>query len=129
MDNGVQGIQETLEMFSRIDDSGECSYFSIPGNTQEDSGECSTRFGETFQKIPENVIKDFGEYPRGFRGMLLKSPGNGKKNLGNLDFNLFLKILLDFYQILLSNCYKTIETKQLLSNSSKENIFFTATYY
>ena len=86
MDNGVQGIQETLEMFSRIDDSGECSYFSIPGNTQEDSGECSTRFGETFQKIPENVIKDFGEHPRGFRGMLLKSPGNGKKESGESRF-------------------------------------------
>ena len=34
---------------------------SIPGNAQEDSGECSTRFRGMFQKIPGNVEKDSGE--------------------------------------------------------------------
>ena len=42
MGNGMQG---TRGMFTRIsgnllEDSGECSHFSIPGNIREDSGEC-----------------------------------------------------------------------------------------
>ena len=45
MGNRVWGMQETGEMLNRIlgnllEDSGECSHFSIPGNIQEDSGEC-----------------------------------------------------------------------------------------
>ena len=40
--NGMQG---TRGRFTRIpgnllEDSGECSHFSIPGNAREDSGEC-----------------------------------------------------------------------------------------
>ena len=33
----------------------------IPGNVQEDSGECSSRFPGMFGKIPGNVQKDCGE--------------------------------------------------------------------
>ena len=33
----------------------------IPGNVQEDSGECSSRFRGMFGKIPGNVQKDCGE--------------------------------------------------------------------
>ena len=39
------GMQGTQGMFTRfpgnlLQDSGECSYFSITGNAREDSGEC-----------------------------------------------------------------------------------------
>ena len=34
---------------------------SIPGNAQEDSGECSKRFRGMLKKIPGNVRKDSGE--------------------------------------------------------------------
>ena len=54
------------------------------------------------EKIPGNVTKNSGECSRGFRRMLLKIPGN-------LNFDLFLETLLVFYQILLLNCFKTME--------------------
>ena len=43
--NGMRGMQGTRGMLTRIpgnllEDSGECSHFSIPGNIREDSGEC-----------------------------------------------------------------------------------------
>ena len=55
-----------------------------------------------FKKIPGNVQENFGECSRRFQGMFKKIPGN-------LIFNLFLEILLVFYQILLLNCYETME--------------------
>ena len=73
-----------------------------------------------FQRIPGNVIKDFGECSGGFQEMFKQIPGN-------LNFDLVLEIFLVFYQFLLLNCYKTME-KKLLRNSSEENIFFTKTY-
>ena len=51
-----------------------------------------------------------------------------KKIPGDLNFDLLLEILLIFYQILLLKCYETMEKKQFLSNSSKENIFVTTIY-
>ena len=33
----------------------------IPGNVQEDSGECSKKFQGMFKKIPGNGQEDFGE--------------------------------------------------------------------
>ena len=66
-----------------LENSGECSYFSIPGNAREDSGECSRRFRECserfwgmFRKIPRNASKDSGECSRRFRGMFRKIAGN-----------------------------------------------------
>ena len=64
--NGMRGIQGTRGMFTRIpgnplEDSGECSHFSILGNVREDSGECSRRFRGMLLKIPGNVIEDSGE--------------------------------------------------------------------
>ena len=43
--NGMREMQGTQGMFTMIprnllEDSGECSHFSIPGNVPEDSGEC-----------------------------------------------------------------------------------------
>ena len=62
-----------------------------------------------FQKTPGNVVKDSGnvqedsgECSRGFRGIFKKIPRN-------LNFGLFLEILLVFLQILLLNYYKTME--------------------
>ena len=52
----------------------------IPGNVQEDSGECSTRFRGMFEKIPGNVRGDSGEYSRKFRGMLKKILGNAQED-------------------------------------------------
>ena len=74
----------------------------IPGNVPEDFRECSRKFRGMFKKIPGNVPKDSGECSKGFRGMFKKIPGN-------LNFDLFLEILLVFYQILLLNCYETME--------------------
>ena len=33
----------------------------IPGNVQEDCGECSRRFRGTLKKVPGNVLEDSGE--------------------------------------------------------------------
>ena len=129
MGNGMRRMQGTWGMFTKIpgnllENSRECSHFSIPGNSRKDFGECSRRFRGMFKNIPGNVQEDFGEYSRGFRGMLLKILGNVpedsgecssgfwgmlKKIPGNLNFDLFLEILLVFYQILLLNCYETME--------------------
>ena len=83
----MRGIQGTRGMFTRIpgnplEDSGECSHFSIPGNVQEDSGECSRRFQGMFEKIPGDVREDSGECSSRFRGMLMKIPGNAIEDSG-----------------------------------------------
>ena len=62
---GMQG------MFTRIpgnilEDSKEYYHFSIPGNAQEDFGECSREFWGMFEKIPGNVQEDSGECSRRF---------------------------------------------------------------
>ena len=48
----------------------------IPGNVQEDSGECSRRFPRMLEKIPGNVQEDSGECSRRFRGMFQEIPEN-----------------------------------------------------
>ena len=63
MGNGMRG---TRGMFTRsprnlLEDSGECSHFSIPGNVREDSGECSRIYRGMFEKIPGDVQEDSGE--------------------------------------------------------------------
>ena len=91
----MRGMQGTRRMFTMIsgnvlEDSRECSHFSIPGNAREDSGECSRRIQGMFQKIlgmfkkipvmlwkiRGNAIKDSGECSRRFRGMFKKIAGN-----------------------------------------------------
>ena len=79
--NGMRGMRGTRGMFTRIlgnllENSGKCCYFIIPGNVEEDSGECFRRFRGMFEKIPENVQKDSGECFRRFWGMFEKIPGN-----------------------------------------------------
>ena len=54
----------------------------IPGNAQEDSGECSARFRGMFNKILRNVRKDSGECSKRFRGMFRKIPGNVQEDYG-----------------------------------------------
>ena len=61
----MRGIRGARGMFTRI-----------PGNLLEDSGECY------YFNIRENVQEDFGEYSRGFRGMLKKIPGNVRRDSG-----------------------------------------------
>ena len=44
-ENGMRGMQGTRGMPTKIlgnllEDSRECSHFSVPGNAREDSGEC-----------------------------------------------------------------------------------------
>ena len=133
MGNGMQGTRGIItrilgdllgESLRRVrgmftfQHSGECSrrfwgmFKKTPGNAQEDFGECSRKFWGILLKIPGNAREDSGECSRRFRGMFKKIPGNP-------NFDLFLEILLVFYQILLLSCYKTIE-KKLLSNSSKK---------
>ena len=91
---GNAGMRGTRGMFTRIlenllQDSGECCYFIIPGNVEEDSGECSKRFRGMFPKIsgmipkiPGNDRKDSGECFRRFSEMLKKIPGNVLENCG-----------------------------------------------
>ena len=74
----------------------------IPGNVQEDSGECSKIFRGMFKKISGNVQEGSGECSGRLRGML-------KKISGNLNLDLFCEILFIFYQILQLNCVKTKE--------------------
>ena len=125
----MQGIQGTWSMFTRIlgnllENSGECHFFNILGNVQEDSREGWKRFQGMLKKIPGNVEKDSGECLRRFRGMLLKILGNVLEDSReccyrfwgmfqriprNPNFYLFLEILLVFYQTLLLNCYKIIQ--------------------
>ena len=105
--SGMRGMRGTRGMFTRIPvnllkDSGECCYFIIPGNVEEDSGKCSRRFRGMLKKTPGNVEEDSGECSRRFRGMLKKIPGN-------LNLDLFCEILLIFYQILQLKCEKTKE--------------------
>ena len=78
------------------------TFKKIPGNAQEDSGECSKRFRGMLKKIPGNVRKDSGKYSKRFREMFEKIPGN-------LNLDLFLEILLIFDQILQLNGVKTKE--------------------
>ena len=68
MGNGMRGMHGTRGMFTMIpgnllEDSGECSHFSIPGNVQENSGECYQcsgecleRFRRMFRKIAGNAF-------------------------------------------------------------------------
>ena len=75
-------------MFTRIlgnllEDFGECSHFSLPGNDREDSRELSRRFRGIFQKNPGNVAKDSGECSRGFQGMFEKIPGYVQQDSGD----------------------------------------------
>ena len=69
---------------------------SIPGNAQEDSGECSKRFWGMLNKIPENVQQDSGECSRRFRGMFEKIPGNARKDSGESKFRFILRNLAYF---------------------------------
>ena len=69
--NGMRGMQGTRGLFTKI-----------PGNAQEDSGECSRRFRGMSLKIPGNAREDSGECSRRFRGMLSKIPGNVIKDSG-----------------------------------------------
>ena len=68
------------------EDSGECSkrfrgmFQKIPGDVEEDSWECLKRFPGTFEKIPGNVRRDTGECSRRFRGMSVKIPRNVGKD-------------------------------------------------
>ena len=55
---------------------------SIPGNAQEDSGECSTRFWGMFKKIPGNAQQDSGECSRKFWGMFKRITGNVQEDSG-----------------------------------------------
>ena len=86
---GFQGISK---------DSGILAFRGIikkiPRNVPEDSRELS--------KIPRDVREDSGECSSNFQRMFKKIPANQ-------NFDLFLEILLVFYQFLLLNCYKVME--------------------
>ena len=82
-------MRGTRGMFTRIlgnllENSGKCCYFIIPGNVEEDSGECSKRFRRMFKKIPGNVSEDSGECSKRFRGMFPKIPGNVEEDPVNV---------------------------------------------
>ena len=99
----MRGMQEIRGMFSRIPGNLKGFWhFSIPWNNQEDSEECSRRFQRVLSKIPRDVREDSGECSSNFQRMFEKIPANQ-------NFDLFLEILLVFYQFLLLNCYKVME--------------------
>ena len=85
MGNGMRGMQGTRRMFTKVpgnllENSRECSHFSIPGNSRKDSGECWRRFRGIFQRIPGNVIEESGECSRGFWGMFKRILGNAQED-------------------------------------------------
>ena len=91
----MRGMRGTRGMFIRIpvnllDDSGECCYFIILGNVEEDSGKCSRRFRGMFEKIPGNVSEDSGECSRRFRGISQTIPGNVEEDSGQSKFRFVL---------------------------------------
>ena len=77
----------------------------ILGNVPENSGECLRRFQGMFKKIPGNVQEDSGKSKSRFMS----------RNLACLLSNFAVKLL------------QNNGKKQLLSNSPKENVFFTVT--
>ena len=81
--NGMRGMRGMLKRFRGM-------LNKIPGNAQQDSGECSKRFRGMFKKIPGNAQKDSGECSRRFRGMLEKIPGNVPKDSGESKFRFIL---------------------------------------
>ena len=76
---GARGIF-TSSPGNLLEDSGECCYFNIRGNVQEDSGEYSRGFRGMLKKIPGNVRRDSGKCLRRFRGMLTKILENTQKD-------------------------------------------------
>ena len=84
------------------EDSGECSkrfrgmLKKIPGNVRKDSGECSKRFRGMFKKIPGNAQEDSGECSKRFRGMFKKIPGNVPKDSGESKFRFVFRNLAYF---------------------------------
>ena len=65
-------------MFQRIPEMLK----KIPGNVQEDSGECRRRFRGMFRRILGNVRKDSAECSKRFRAFLKKIPGNAQEDSG-----------------------------------------------
>ena len=76
----------------------------ILGNVIWDSRECSRRFWEMLLKILGKV-----QCSRRFWRMLLKIWGNVSEDSGEHKFRFILWNIAYFYQILLLNCYKTME--------------------
>ena len=71
------GMRETRGMFTRIpgnhlENSGDCYYFNVPVNVEEDSGECSKRLRGMLVKIPWNVQEESEEYWQRFSKILKK---------------------------------------------------------
>ena len=87
------------------------------GNVIKDSEECPRRFPGMLLKIPGNVPEDSGELSSRFRGIFGKVWGIFKLIPRNLSFDLFLEILLVFYQISLLKYYKTMEKKTVTEQS------------
>ena len=130
--NGMRGMRGMSIPGNAQQDSGECSkrfrgmLKKIPGNVPKDSGECSKRFRGMFQKIPGNARKDSGECSerfRGmferFRGMLEKIPGNVQKDSGESKFRFILRNLAYF---LSNSAIKWRQNKGIY-------IFYATTYY
>ena len=64
--NGMPGMRETREMFTRIPGNVIILTFRgmfkrIPGNVPEHSRESWKRFREMFKRIPGNLRRDSGE--------------------------------------------------------------------
>ena len=56
----------------------------IPGNVEEDSGECWRWFQGMLKKIPGNVWKDSREFLKRFQGMFEEIPGNVPEDSGDV---------------------------------------------
>ena len=108
-----------------LEGSVESSHFSIPGNNQEDSGECSRRFKWILSKLLGDVVKDFREDSGRFWEMFKRIPENVQEDCGKSKFWFISWNLSCFLSIF---AVKLLKKKEKKSNSSKENICFTKTY-
>ena len=80
-------MRGTQGMFTRIPGNVTILTFrrmlkKIPGNVEDDSGECLSRFRGMFEEIPGNVRRDTGECSKRFRRIFEKIPGNVSKDSG-----------------------------------------------
>ena len=90
------------------------------------------RFCRMFEKIKGNFPDVFGEYYKRFQGILLKisgnylfrDSGNCSRGFQGMQISIFFKKFFWFLSKIATNYFKTMEEKELLSNSS-EKVFST----
>ena len=110
-------------MFTRIpgthlEDSGNWYHIEIPGDIEEDSGECLRVFQGMLKKIPKfskifrGMLERFWEFSKRFLELIKKVSGNNQEESKESKFRFILQNLACFYQSLQLNCYEKMKKKK-----------------